>query len=166
MKISLIVAAADNGVIGERGTLLPWILSTDMARFKQLTMGHPIIMGRKTYDTIGRSLPGRLNIVISRNPGFQAEGCETAASVDAAIRSAERTGAQEAFVIGGGTIYAAAEPLADTIYLTRVHASPKGDTYFRYPEDRWQQGESEAHSADDKNQYDYEFLTLDRKNRA
>jgi len=123
----LVAAVAENGVIGAEGGL-PWRLPGDLKRFKALTMGRPLIMGRRTFDSIGRALPGRRNIVITRNPDWRAPGVETAASLQAAL--SECGGDGEAMVIGGAEIFAAAMPLADRIELTRVHARPAGDTYF------------------------------------
>jgi len=140
-----------------------WNLGTDMARFRDITKGHPIIMGRKTYDSIGRRpLPGRLNIVISRHPDFTAPDCKIVTTLEAALKTARATGTDEAFVIGGGAIYAEALPLADQIYLTRVHAAPPGDTYFRFPAAGWREISHEDHPADDQNDYPYSFITLER----
>jgi len=158
----MIVAAAENGVIGRADGNLPWHLPSDFAYFKAKTTGHPIIMGRKTFDAIGRPLPGRLNIVISGNKDFLAEGCMVVDTLDLAVQRAMASGADEAFVIGGGSIYAAAEPLADTLYLTRVHASPEGTTYFKPDESAWVETAREEHKADDKNEFDYTFITLSR----
>ena len=125
--ISLIVAASTNNAIGIRGDL-PWRLSDDLKRFKAVTMGKPIIMGRKTWDSIGRPLPGRQNIVITRQPGFSAEGCDVVASVAEAVAIAGDV--DEVMVIGGSQIYELALPSADRIYLTRVHARARGRCVF------------------------------------
>ena len=125
--LSLIVAVAENGVIGRRGTL-PWHISADLKRFKQLTMGHTIIMGRRTWHSLGRALPGRRSIVVSRNSQFQAPGADVAPSLDAALMLA--VGDTEAFVIGGASLYEEALPKADKLYITRVEAAVEGDTYF------------------------------------
>ena len=143
MDIAIYVAIAENGVIGREGGL-PWRLSSDLKRFKADTMGKPIIMGRKTWEGIGRPLPGRLNIVVSRDPGFRAEGAETMRSLDDAVALAKvrgrcMAGADEICVIGGGEIYRQALPLADRLYVTHVLAKVDGDT--RFPEidsDVWQ----------------------------
>lgn len=162
--LSLFVAVAENGVIGKQGELLPWKLSADLKRFKQLTMGHPVIMGRKTYETIGRPLPGRLNIVITRSPKYSAEGCTVVQSIEAAVTTARHAeGSSEVFIIGGNEIYKATEPQADKLYLTRVHAKPEGDTYFTYDSSRWQQIERQDFAADSENQYPYSFITYVRK---
>jgi len=136
LGVSLIVAAAANNVIGHAGKL-PWRLPEDLRRFRALTMGKPIIMGRLTHESIGRALPGRRNIVISRQSGYRAAGCEVVATPAAALDLA--AGADEVMVIGGGRIYQQMLPLADRIYLTRVQAEPEGDAYFPVLDDaRWQ----------------------------
>lgn len=160
--IALFVAVADNNVIGGNNTL-PWRLSADLRRFKDITMGNPIIMGRKTYESIGRPLPGRMNIVVSRNNNFDAPGCTIASTLEIAISLAANSGAESIFIIGGGTIYQQALPYAQKIYLTQVHATPKGTITFTYPSEEWQEVSREPHSADEKNQYDYSFITLERK---
>ena len=133
MKLSLIVAVADNGVIGQEGRL-PWRLPEDLKYFKRVTLGKPIIMGRKTWESIGRPLPGRTNIVISRQPGYQAEGARVVATLpealDLARSVAEKDGADELMVIGGEAIYRLALPLADRLYVTEVHAEVPGDARF------------------------------------
>ncbi|MEJ5019792.1 dihydrofolate reductase [Ochrobactrum vermis] len=131
--VSIIVAAAENGVIG-RDNDMPWRLSTDLKRFKALTLGKPVIMGRRTWESIGRPLPERPNIVVTRDSGFQIEGASIAGSLEDAIalgrRLAVDMGAGEVCIIGGGKIYAQALPLADQIHLTRVLAKIDGDTHF------------------------------------
>lgn len=134
MKLAILVAIAGNGVIGRDGGL-PWRLSSDLKRFKADTMGKPIIMGRKTWASIGRPLPGRLNIVVTRDRGFRAEGAEIAGSLEEAItlatvRARCMAGADEICVIGGGEIYRQALPLADRLYVTHVLADVDGDTRF------------------------------------
>lgn len=126
-KISIIVAVAQNGIIGTGGTM-PWHITEDFRHFKAVTLGHTVIMGRKTYDSIGRPLPQRRNIVITRNPNLSIEGCEMAASLEAAIEMCK--GEEEVFVIGGGEIYRQAMPLASKLYLTHVGVSVEGDTRF------------------------------------
>lgn len=163
MKISLIAAIAENGVIGQTGTTLPWKLPADLARFKQVTMGHPIIMGRKTYESIGRPLPGRENIVITRQPDFTAEGCTVVGSLDEALSAAEKTDTDEAFVIGGAQIFDAAIGRADRLYFTKVHAEPEGDVYFHYDPADWREVFNEDHLQDDRNEYPYSFMTYERK---
>ena len=160
--LSAIVAVAENGVIGRKGGL-PWQLPAEMARFKQITMGHPIIMGRKTHESIGRALPGRYNVVITRDKDYRAEGCEVVGSLDEAIELAKKAeGSKEIFVIGGEQIYREAMPKLERIYLTKVHAKIDGDKFFYYDPKEWKQVSSEKHSADTKNQYDFEFTVLGR----
>lgn len=161
MHISLIVAMADNGVIGKKGMLLPWHLAADMQRFKQLTMGHPIIMGRTTYETFRRPLPGRQNLIVTRDPEYQAEGCTVVHSIEEALEVANET--DEVFVIGGANIYQQTLPLADKIYLTWVHAEPEGDTFFHYDPADWNESAAEPHPADAKNDHPFTFVTLTRK---
>ena len=131
IRLSLIAAVAENSVIGA-GNAMPWKLSSDLKRFKSLTMGKPVIMGRKTFASIGKALPGRPNIVVTRQPGFAPTGVTVVPSVDAALVAAEEraAGADEIMVIGGGEIYRAAITLADRLYVTHVEATPAGDTHF------------------------------------
>ena len=158
--ISLIVAAAENGVIGRQGEL-PWRLSDDLRRFKVITMGKPIVMGRKTWESIGRPLPGRHNIVITRQPGYAAEGCDVVSSVDAAI--AASGDADEIMIIGGSEIYELFLQRAERIYLTRVHAAIEGDARFMLPDNAdWRLVSDERHAADDRNEFDYSFRRYDR----
>ena len=159
--ISIIVAAAENGVIGAQGEL-PWRLSDDLRRFKAVTMGKPIVMGRKTYESIGRPLPGRQNIVITRQPGFEAPGCDVVGSKEAALAAAGD--ADEIMVIGGSEVYALFLPDAGRLYLTRVHAEVDGDAAFpELAHEEWALVADEAHVADDRNEYDYSFLTYERR---
>jgi len=128
--ISIIAAVAENRVIGSDGKM-PWRLSTDMKRFKRLTMGKPVVMGRKTFESIGKPLAGRPNVVVTRQPGFQPEGATVAPNLDAALAlAAERQEDGEVIVAGGGEIYAAAIGLAERLYITHVEARPEGDTRF------------------------------------
>ncbi len=160
MKLSIIVAMAANGVIG-RDNELPWHLPADLQHFKQTTMGKPILMGRKTFESIGRPLPGRTNIVITRDDSYTAQGCVVVTSIEDALKAA--AGHDEVMVIGGAELYRQVLPEAKTIYLTRIHESFEGDT--RFPEIRnteWHQVERVDHEADEKNPYDYSFIRLDR----
>ena len=158
--ISIIVAASENDVIGRQGEL-PWRLSDDLRHFKALTMGKPIIMGRKTWESIGRPLPGRQNIVITRQPGFRADGCDVVASLEDAVTAAGD--ADEIVVIGGSQVYALALPLAERLYLTRVHADVEGDASFPAVDaTRWCRVADEHHEADDRNEYDFSFRVYDR----
>ena len=158
--ISLIVAASTNNVIGAKGEL-PWRLSSDLKRFKALTMGKPIVMGRRTYESIGRPLPGRQNIVVTRNPDFVADGCDVVSSVDAAIQAA--SDAEEIMIIGGSHIYEAFLPRAHRIYLTRVQAEVEGDAFLpEFNSNDWQETDIEKHNADESNDYDVIFSILER----
>ena len=163
MKISLIVAASANNVIGVGGGL-PWRLPEDLRRFKEITMGKPMIMGRATFDSIGRALPGRKSIVLTRQPDFAAEGCDVVASVEAAIEAAGD--AEEVMVIGGGEIYRQFLMRADRIYLTRIQAEIDGDT--RFPEldmDEWAVKSVEEYPAGDEREFGFDIETLDRVRR-
>ncbi len=167
MKIVLIAAFAQNRVVGINNTL-PWHLPEDLKYFKRTTSGKAIIMGRKTYDSIGRPLPNRTNIVISRNRDFQAEGVRVVTSLEAAIELAKEVNyindVQEVMIIGGASIYEAALPIADRLYLTHVHAEIEGDAYF--PEvnfKQWVEVSREDYQASDKNPYDYSFVVYDKK---
>ena len=160
MRISLIVAVSANNVIGARGEL-PWRLPDDLRRFKRLTMGKPIVMGRLTWDSIGRPLPGRQNIVNSRNPEFAAPGCDIAASPADAIGLAGDAG--ELMIIGGGHIYRDFLQLASRIYMTQVAASIDGDTSFpQLTDGEWSETERESHQADEQHAYAFDFIQLDR----
>lgn len=162
MLLSIIVAAAENGVIGRQGQL-PWRLSADLRRFKQLTMGHAVLMGRKTYESIGRPLPGRRMIIITRQPGYCAAGAEIAHSLSAACGLAASADETEAFIIGGAEIFREALPHADRLYFTQVHTMIDGDVFFP-PFDRadWRLTSQEEHPADAKNDYPFAFQTYER----
>jgi dihydrofolate reductase len=160
MLVSIVVAIAENNVIG-RGNELPWRLPDDLKRFKALTLGKPILMGRKTYESIGKPLPGRTNIVISRQLGFRADGCVNVASVDEALAA---TAAPEIAVIGGAEIYRQILPRTEVIHLTRVHAEVAGDIYF--PEidwHEWLECECEHHPADERHRYAFTYLKLRKR---
>lgn len=166
MRLSVIVAIAENGVIGRAGGL-PWHLSADLKRFKQRTMGHCLIMGRRTFDSIGRALPGRVSIVISRSPSSVPAGERilVAGSLDEAANLVSSTdlAQDEAFVIGGVEIYRLALPLAQRLYLTRVCATVEGDTHFPTVDwQAWKLIESEPHEADAKNDHPYRFEVYER----
>lgn len=163
MRISLIVAVAENGVIGREGGL-PWRIAEDLQFFKATTLGKPIIMGRKTYDSIGKPLPGRLNIVMTRDPNWRAPGITVAHDLDAALHIAKDTGATEAMIIGGAVIYEAALPRANRIYLTQVHREFDGDTMFPHIDPlEWTEIERRDKSAGSDAPFDYSFITLDRR---
>ncbi len=160
MTLSIIVAAAENGVIGHNNNLI-WHLSSDLKHFKNITTGHTVIMGRKTFESMGKALPNRRNIVITANKAYTAPGCEIVPDIESALQLAAQE--EEAFIIGGGTIYRAIWEKADKLYLTRVHTAPTGD--ISIPEvkaSEWQEISREAHSADEKNKYDYTFLEYRR----
>lgn len=160
MKISMIAAMAKGRVIGKDNTM-PWHLPADFAWFKRNTLGKPIIMGRKTYESIGRPLPGRRNIVISRNPACVFEGVETVTSMDEALALVK--GEKEVMIIGGGSIYNACLPRAHRLYLTFIDAQIEGDTCFPDWGDKgWKKSHSEQYNADEKNAYNMEFVILER----
>ena len=160
-RIVLIAALGRRGELGRNNELL-WRLPADLAHFKARTLGRPIVMGRKTYASIGRPLPGRRNIVISRNPTFTAPGCELAESPEAALRLAADT--EELMVIGGAAIYTAFLPLADTLELTEVDGEFEADAFFPdIDRNAWQEIASDAHPADARNPYAYRYVTLVRK---
>ena len=166
MRLALIWAMARNRVIG-RNDALPWYLPEDLKYFKQVTMGKPIIMGRKTWESIGRPLPGRTNIVITRDPEFDAEGVKVVNSLEAAITLAEHItvidGGDEAVVMGGAQIYEMALPMADRLYMTQVHADVDGDTCFpEFELASWHELTREDFSASETNPYDYSFVVLER----
>jgi dihydrofolate reductase len=164
--VSLVVAAADNNIIGRDGQL-PWgRMPADLRHFKELTLGHPVIMGRKTYDSIGRALPGRINLVVTRQPSWEAPGCESAVSVLAALARAQELVGDEGTVcvIGGGEIYRQALPAADTVYLTEVHHTFEGDASFpTLSPTEWRETARERYEADAQNPYAYSFVTLRRR---
>ena len=164
MRLNIIVAKSENDVIGRDGDL-PWRLSADLRNFKATTLGHPLVMGRKTHESIGRPLPGRRNIVVTRQADYHAEACTVVSSLDHAI--AEASPAEEVMIIGGATLYAAALPLAGRIYLTEVHAQLSGDTHFpTLDRDDWREVSRERHDADESNDHDYSFVILERIARA
>ena len=154
-SIAIIAAIADNGVIG-RDNDLPWRLADDLRRFKALTIGHPVIMGRLTYESMGRPLPGRRNIVLSRTPGFTAEGVEVHSELGAAL--AQVAEVETIFILGGRRVFKAALPLADRLYLTRVHAAVSGDVYFPdLKPGEWRLERSSRQEADDRNEHAFTF---------
>ncbi|MDX1605758.1 MAG: type 3 dihydrofolate reductase, partial [Candidatus Competibacterales bacterium] len=160
MILSLVVAMAENRVIGHDGGM-PWHLPADLRHFRQLTLGRPVVMGRRTHESIGRPLPGRHNIVLSRRPGYRAEGCTVVASLAQAEQMAGEV--EELMIIGGGELYRQALPRARRIYLTEVHARPEGTV--RFPElDRseWRELRRETHPADDRHPHPYSFVWLER----
>lgn len=167
MKLALIWAMSRDRTIG-RGNALPWHLPEDLKYFKRVTLGKPIIMGRKTWESIGRPLPGRSNIVISRDPNFHAEGVRVVHTLEQALSLAHSIGvidgSDEVVVIGGAQIYALTLPKADRLYLTEVHAQVEGDAHFPdFDETQWQELAREEHAASDANPYAYSFIVLERK---
>jgi dihydrofolate reductase len=166
VAVALVAAVADNGVIGAAGAM-PWRLATDMKRFRALTMGKPVIMGRKTFASIGKPLAGRTNIVVTRQRDFAADGVTIAPSLDAALAAgrtaAEATGSAEVMVIGGGEIYALAMPHADRLYITRVHAQPEGDARFpAIDPGGWRAVAQEEVPAGEKDTASTTFVTYER----
>jgi dihydrofolate reductase len=165
MTISIIAAVATNGVIG-RDNDLPWRQSADLKRLKTLTMGHHMIMGRRTFESVGRALPGRTTIVVTSNAAFHADDVTRARTVDEAI--AMSAGDEETFIAGGAGIFAEALERAHRMYLTRIHAEPDGDTFFPEFDDvnEWELVDAEHFEADERNQYPYSFLTYRRRGGA
>jgi dihydrofolate reductase len=161
-EITLVVAVADNGVIGAEGGM-PWHLPADLKHFKQLTLGKPVLMGRLTWEAIGKPLPGRLNLVLTRDVHWTANGAARVRSLDEALKLARESGANELMIIGGAVVYREALPLARRIHLTRVHAEPWGDTLFPdlEPGD-WQEVARSERLADERNPWDLTFITLER----
>lgn len=160
MTLSLIVAMDNNGVIGRDGGL-PWHLPADLGYFRDITMGKPIIMGRKTYESIGRPLPGRRNIVVTRNADYKVPGCEVVNSIAAA--EALASAAEEVMMIGGATLYVDTLPIADRLYITEVDAEVEGDARFpAIDHEEWQEISRSAFSANEKNNFDYSFVVYDR----
>ena len=161
MKISLIVAMSENRVIG-RDNKMPWHLSADLKRFKSLTMNSPILMGRKTFESIGKPLIGRTNMILSHNPNFKPEGCLVFSELKLALEQAQDYG-DELFIIGGSTLYGMALPLAQRLYLTQIEASFEGDTFF--PEidlSGWSEVACERIVDDEKVDFTYRFITLEK----
>jgi dihydrofolate reductase len=161
MRRSLVVAVASNGVIG-RDNQLPWKLPDDMAYFKLVTMGHPVVMGRRTYESIGKPLPGRENIVVTHNRAFQAPGCRVVASLDEAWKAAGS--AEEVSIIGGTSLFEETLPTADRIHFTEVQAQVPGDTFFpAFDRTQWRETEVSRHPVDARHAYPFRILVLDRK---
>ena len=158
--LSMITATAHNRIIGKDNDM-PWYLPADLAYFKKTTLGKPVIMGRKTYESIGRALPGRKNIVISRDSNYRAEGIDTVTSVEAALVLVKDV--KEVMVIGGGAIYQHCLPAADRLYITHIDAEIAGDTQFPlYDENVWKKVSSEKRLADEKNKYILDFCIYEK----
>ena len=164
MSLSLIVAMASNRTIGINNTL-PWRIPEDLKRFKALTMGHHMIMGRKTYDSIGKPLPGRTTVIVTRNPELKVEGCIVVNSLQAALAAC--AGDAEVFVVGGAELYAQALPLADTLYLTEIRKDVIGDVYFpEFDMNNWHEASREQRSQGEPQPLDYHFVTYRRKRHS
>jgi dihydrofolate reductase len=165
VRVSIVVAAAENGVIGARGGI-PWRLPDDQLFFKRLTTGHHIVMGRGTWESIGRLLPDRTTVVVTRNPGYTVPGARIAAGLDEALALARDASEVEAFVVGGQSLYTLALPIAHGLYLTRVHARPEGDLRFPDPDALRGAGfelvEEQSHPADDRHAVAFTFQRWER----
>lgn len=166
LPLVLVVAVAENGVIGNKGQL-PWRIPGDLKHFKSVTMGKPIVMGRKTYESIGKPLPGRANIVLTRDRDWQADGVRVAASLQDALRigaeEAAKLGANEIAVIGGSALFAETLPVAAKIELTEVHAAPEGDTFFPlYRKEDFRETRREPPQQSERDDYAYSVVTLER----
>lgn len=162
MLISAIVAVSSNNVIGRDGHL-PWHLSADLKRFKTITTGHSIILGRKNYEDIGRPLPNRTNYVLTRNASFEAPGCIVCASLEAALEAARAAGETECFIIGGAAVYREAMPLVQKLYFTRVESDVDGDVFFPEWGEGWSLESEESFPADEKNDFATTFQVWSRK---
>ena len=161
MKLSLIAAVSRNNVIG-KDNKMPWHFPADLQFFKTTTLGKPIIMGRKTWESLGRILPGRRHIVVTRNKDYTAEGVEIIHSTDAALKQASNV--DEAVIIGGAHLYEEMLPLTDRLYLTEIDAEFEGDTFFpEWNKEEWEVVSSETHPADEKNSFPYRFVVYDRR---
>jgi len=161
MVLAAIVAVARNGVIG-KDNALPWRFPADLAFFKNTTLGHHLILGRKNYQSIGRPLPNRVNLVLSRDPSFVAPGCSVFPSLEAAIAFADAAGESECFVAGGAEIYRMAMPLVTRLYLTRIEQDYEGDVFLPDLGSGWTEVWREAHQADEKNPHPFTFLRYER----
>lgn len=163
MLVSAIVATAHNNVIGKDNDI-PWYLPADLKYFKKKTLHHHIIMGRKNYQSIGRPLPKRTNVIITRDPFFIASNCIVKSSLEEALEAAHDNGEEEAFIIGGGMIYELSQSYWDRVYLTEVDLKVEGDIYFpKLDLEKWKLVSSEPHEADEKNEFNYTFKLFERK---
>ncbi|RYD70186.1 MAG: dihydrofolate reductase [Sphingobacteriales bacterium] len=160
--IAAVVAIAENNVIGKDNGLI-WHLPADLKHFKKHTMGHPMVMGRKTFESIGKPLPGRTTIIVTRDKDYTAVGCIVCNSVDDALKTANELDNEQVSIIGGAEIYRQTLDKTDRIYLTEVHHTFDGDTFFpEIKKEEWKETSREQFEADEKNQYAYSFVTLDR----
>lgn len=165
MTVSAIVARAANGVIGHEGGI-PWYLPADLQFFKRTTLGHAVIMGRKCFESIGRPLPKRTNIIITRNPFYVVSGCIVVHSIAEALEFCEAEGETEAMIIGGADIYRLAKPWCQKLYLTEVECTPTGDTFFEWEDlEHWTETWAEHHAADEKNEFGYTFKSFERQEK-
>jgi dihydrofolate reductase len=162
MNIALIAALTENRVLGKDNQLI-WHLPKDLKHFKQTTTGHPVVMGRKTYESFGKPLPNRTNIIVSRNREYEAEGCIVRTSLMQAIEEARKYAKDIVFIAGGGEIYRQALPLADLMYLTHIHATLEGDAFFpEFEKDEWKVVATESIAPDDKHPYAFDIVTWKR----
>jgi dihydrofolate reductase len=160
MNLSIIVALSENNVVGINNQL-PWHLSADLKRLKSITMGHHLIMGRKTFESIGKPLPGRTNVIITHNKEYKAEGAVVVSSVKEALETAKND--SEAFIFGGGEVFKETLPMVNKIYMTKIHQTFNGDTFFpELKSNEWKETFREEHQPDEKNQYRYSFINLER----
>ena len=160
MRVNIVVAMDRLGTIGREGGL-PWRLSADLRHFREITMGHPLVMGRRTHESIGRPLPGRLNIVLSTDPAFRAHGCVVVADLDTALAMCAEV--DEVMVVGGAQVYAAALPRCERLFLTEVEAEVSGDVSFpALGREDWREVSRQSVAADDKNEFSCSFLVLER----
>jgi len=163
MLLSIIVAVSENGIIGLDNQLI-WRLPDDLKRFKKLTLGHPMIMGRKTFESIGKPLPGRQSIIITRDKDFSFEGTIVVHSLQEAIEVAKKIETEEAFIIGGGDIYRQVQGNCDRLYITEVHTQTQGDTFFQIEKpELWQEIERTHHDTDENHAFSFDFVNLSRK---
>ncbi|OGM14487.1 hypothetical protein A3A76_05810 [Candidatus Woesebacteria bacterium RIFCSPLOWO2_01_FULL_39_23] len=163
MKVSIIVAVAENNVIGAKNKL-PWYLPADLKHFKELTTGHHILMGQKTYESIGKPLPDRVNIILSEDPNYHAKECIVVNSINEGVELAKSENEHEFFIIGGASVYKQMLPFTDKIYMTKIHNNFDGDVYFPNIDDKnWREISKESHTKDDKNPFDYDFIILEKR---
>lgn len=161
MRVNLVVAIDRSGTIGADGAL-PWRLSADLRRFREITAGHPLVMGRRTHESIGRPLPGRLNIVLSRDPDYTAHGCVVRESLDSALAMCAEL--EEVMVVGGAQVYAEALPLARRLFLTEVDAEAVGEVRFpAFCREEWRETRRETHPADEQNEFPFSFVVLEKR---
>lgn len=161
--LSLIVAISQNRVIG-RDNAMPWHLPDDLKYFRRVTKGNPVIMGRKTHESIGRPLPQRQNIVVSRDPNYHTVGCSVVGSLEAALATAEP--GKEAFIIGGAALYRQSLSMVDRVYLTEVRATVEGDTFFPELGNQWQEVSRQPHLADSEHVFAFDWVVLEQVSKS